>query len=139
MTWRSDEKGVPVRLEVVTPGAIVVDVDVDQVTAESSGGSFTLLPRHVDLVSSLVPGLIAYVSDGIEHLVAIDGGVLVKCGSQVKVAAREAARGDSVLELQRALRGSFAGVTESERRSRGALTRLETDAVRRLIELEDHG
>ena len=128
-----------IRLEVVTPSEVVIDRRVSKVSAESPQGAFTLLPRHVDFVAVLVPGLIAFEADGDEHLLAVDGGVLVKQGPEVRIATGEAAEGDSVLALQRALRASFEELAEGERRSRAALARLETDLVRRSMELSDNG
>ena len=125
------------RFEVVTPAAAVVDEDVSKISAEAPTGWFTLLPRHVDFVATLVPGLLSYLTEDGEHLLAVDGGVLVKRGLSVRIATGEAAGGDSVLALQRALRHSFEELAESERRSRAALAHLESDAVRRLIELAD--
>lgn len=125
-------------LQVVTPAAIVVDDRADKVSTEAVDGAFTLLPRHVDFVAPLVPGLLAYVRDGVERLVAIDGGVLVKRGASVHVATAEAVPGDDLVGLQRALRRSAEQAGEGERRARSAIAHLETDAIRRLLELEDH-
>lgn len=125
------------RLRVVTPDAIVVDEDVVKVAAEAADGAFTLLPRHVDFVATLVPGLLSYVGDDDERLLAIDGGVLVKRRFSVRVATPGAISGDGVVALQRALRSSFEQLGERERQSRSALAHLETDAVRRLIEMGD--
>jgi F-type H+-transporting ATPase subunit epsilon len=129
----------PMRLEVVTPGEVMLDRGVSKVSAESPQGAFTLLPRHVDFVAILVPGLIAFMADGDEHLMAVDGGVLIKRGPVVRIATGEAAEGDSVLALQRALRASFEELAEGERRSRAALVRLETDLVRRSMEMSEYG
>jgi F-type H+-transporting ATPase subunit epsilon len=126
------------RLQVVTPGAVVIDVAAEKVSTEAMNGAFTLLPRHVDFVAALVPGLLSYVADEVERLVAVDGGILVKRGRSVRVATAAAIPGDDVLGLQRALRATFQESTESERRARTAIAHLETDAVRRLLELEDH-
>jgi F-type H+-transporting ATPase subunit epsilon len=126
------------RLQVVTPDAIVVDTPTTKVSTEAVDGSFTLLPRHVDVVAALVPGLLAYVVDDAERLVAVDRGILVKRGRSVRVATTAAIPGDDVIGLQRALRASYRESTESERRARTAIAHLETDAVRRLMELEDH-
>jgi F-type H+-transporting ATPase subunit epsilon len=128
--------GATMRLEVVTPGRPLLDQATPRVRAEGPQGSFTLLPRHVDLVTSLVPGLVIYEVDGEERMLAVDGGVLVKRGRSVRVATRAATAGTSVLGLHRAMLVDFEETTEAERRSRAALTRLETDAIRRLIELE---
>lgn len=126
------------QLEIVTPSEVVIDRRVSKVSAESPHGAFTLLPRHIDFASTLVPGLIAFVADDGEHLLAVDGGVLVKRGHRVQVATGEAAEGDSVLALQRALRASFEELAEGERRSRAALARLETDLVRRSMEMSEY-
>ena len=124
-------------LEVMTPQGSVVDEDVTKVSVEATDGSFTLLPRHIDFVATLAPGLVAYVIDGEECLLAVDGGVLVKRRSSVRIATPGAIPGDNVLDLQRAMRSSVQELNERERQSRRALAHLETDAVRRLIEMVD--
>ena len=97
-------------LHVVTPGSVVVDAPADKVSTEAVDGSFTLLPRHVDMVAALVPGLLTYVLDGVERLVAIDGGILVKRDRSVRVATGEAIPGDDAADLQRALSASMRGL-----------------------------
>ncbi len=126
-------------LRVLTPGSVVVEATAVKISAEAVNGAFTLLPRHVDLATALAPGLVAYVDvvDG-ERLLAVNGGILVKRGRSVRVATPDAVPGESVTDLQRALRASFEEQGESERRSRTALAHLETDAIRRLIEMELH-
>jgi F-type H+-transporting ATPase subunit epsilon len=69
---------------------------------------------------------------------AIDAGLLVKRGPSIRIATGAAIAGDSVLDLQRSLRASFDEMVESEQKTRSVLQHLETDAVRRLIDLEDH-
>lgn len=126
-------------LRVLTPGSVVIEATAVKISAEAADGAFTLLPRHVDLATALEPGIVAYLDplDG-EHLLAVSGGILVKRGRSVRVATSDAVPGESVTELQRALRASFEELAESERRSRTALAHLETDAIRRLIEMELH-
>jgi F-type H+-transporting ATPase subunit epsilon len=127
-----------IHLEVLTPARVVVDDRASTVSAEARNGSFTLLPRHIDFTASLVPGLLTYTVGEQEHLLAVDAGILVKRGPSVRVATGGAVEGDSVLSLQRQLRASFKDTTESEQQTRAALAHLETDAFRRLLELEDH-
>jgi F-type H+-transporting ATPase subunit epsilon len=126
-------------LRIVTPGSVVLEATASKVSAEAYDGAFTLLPRHVDLATALVPGLLSYVdADGVERLLAVDGGILVKRGRAVRLATAEAVAAESVSGLQRAMRESFRERGESERRSRAAMAHLETDAIRRLIEMELH-
>jgi F-type H+-transporting ATPase subunit epsilon len=128
----------PMRLHVVTPASVVIDASADKVSTEAVDGAFTLLPRHVDFVAALVQGLLTYVLDDVERLVAIDGGILVKHDRTVHVATGEAIRGDDAADLQRSLSTSLDASSEAERRTRSAIAHLETDAIRRLMELEDH-
>jgi F-type H+-transporting ATPase subunit epsilon len=127
-----------IHLEVLAPARNIVDVWASKVTAEARNGSFTLLPRHIDFATSLVPGLLTYTVGEQEHLLAVEAGILVKRGRSVRVATGGAVEGDSVLSLQRRLRESFKDTTDSEQRTRTVLAHLETDAFRRLLELEDH-
>ena len=126
-----------IALRVVTPGSVVIDREVDQISAESTQGWFTMMPRHLDAVVDLTQGLVVYVADGQESFLAVDGGTLVKCGSSVDIATSEAFLGATARELHHELRASFADLDERERRSRRALARLEGDVTRGLLELDD--
>jgi F-type H+-transporting ATPase subunit epsilon len=75
-------------LKVLLPFRILLDVaDVSRIVAETQDGSFGLLPRRRDCVAALVPGILTYESEGGgEVFVAVDEGVLVKFGDEVRVA-----------------------------------------------------
>lgn len=140
---------VRMRLRIVTTRGVALDAVVERVVAESVDGSFTLLPRHLDVVAPLATGLLRYrgrpsdaevTADDTgheepEHVVAVDGGMLVKQGGLVSVATRWVVRADSTDELERALHSMTAGLDEHERASRAALGRLEHDLVARLAEI----
>jgi F-type H+-transporting ATPase subunit epsilon len=96
-----------------------------------------MLPRHLDAVVDLTQGLVVFVVDGQETLLAVDGGTLVKCGSSVDIATGEAFLGSSARELQRELRASFVELDERERSSRRVLAHLEGDVTRGLLDLDD--
>ena len=67
------------RLAVLLPAEILLDEEVGKVSAWSPDGSFTILPRHIGYVSSLVSGLLIYETpEGEEKYLAIDRGILVK-------------------------------------------------------------
>lgn len=122
------------RLRVLTAGGVDIDQEVEKVSVEALDGSFTMLPRHLDIVAPLAVGLLSYVADGAERMVAVDGGVVVKQGDVIQLATPEAVRGESADELERTLDERFRNVTEAERESRSALARLEHDVVTRMIE-----
>jgi F-type H+-transporting ATPase subunit epsilon len=124
------------QLRVLLPTQVLLDEEVAKVTAEARNGSFCLLPRHVDFVAALVPGLLSFESyRGQEQFLAVDEGVLVKCGSVVTVSTRNAVRGADLGKLRRTIERQFRVLGERERMSRVALARLEADFVRRFLEL----
>ena len=129
------------RLLLSVPTEIVLDERVTKVIAESPDGHFCLLPRHVDVATVLVPGLLTYLRpDGVEAVVAVDHGVLVKVGDDVRVACERAQPAASAEAAARAVRERFVVQSEREKRARSTLARLEGDVVRRLGELRGrHG
>jgi F-type H+-transporting ATPase subunit epsilon len=106
-----------------------------QVTAEAENGSFTLLPRHVDFVAALVPGILFYIKeDEQEEFLAVDEGVLVKCGQDVRVSVIAAVWGKKLGEL----RDMIMSVPECQRaRAPRAMrsTSWKWILIRRLMEL----
>ena len=128
-------------LKIMLPGGILLDEPVKKVTAEAENGEFCLLPRHVDTVIGLVPGLLSFVpkAGDDERYVAVDIGVLVKCGDAVRVSVRQAVAGEDLGSLQRAVRERFEHLDETERRVRTALSRLEADFIQQFIGMQSHG
>ncbi len=127
-------------LKVLLPTEILVDEPVTKVIAEAENGSFCLLPRHIDFVAALVPGILCFcTADGKEHFAAIDEGTLVKCGEQVLVSTFSAVRGTDLAQLRATVAERFLELDEHERVARTALARLEAGTIRRFIELEEQG
>jgi F-type H+-transporting ATPase subunit epsilon len=63
-----------IRLRVVTPSRLVLDEEVDEVTAPGELGEFGVLPNHIAFLSTLVPGELSYKQGGNKVLLAISGG-----------------------------------------------------------------
>lgn len=125
------------RLKLLLPREILIDEPVLQVNVEAGEGAVTLLPRHIDYVTALTPGLLSYLNmSGEEIFLGVDAGILVKCRDDVLVSTRNAIRGPDLGALREAVRQEFQVVDERERMSRTALARLEADFVRRFMELE---
>jgi len=158
------------RLRIFLPEKVLLDRPAAKVTAEGRSGSFGLLPRHVDFVEPLVPGILSFApaidseekaedtdehrreqapsnpesarradqSDagppageaGPEVFVAVDEGVLVKCGFDVRVSVRNAVLGPALGELERLVRERFQRLDERERAMQTALAKLESEVIR---------
>ena len=62
-------------LSIVSPEKSVFDGKVKIVTLPRTVGSFSILPRHAPIVSSLKAGTLGYTTmDGEEHTLDIQGG-----------------------------------------------------------------
>ena len=63
------------KLEIVTPGGVIFDGDIKQVTLPGEQGEFGVLPEHASLVSLLDAGVIDIeTTSGNDILVAIHSG-----------------------------------------------------------------
>jgi len=127
------------KLKILIPAGVMLYEEVSKVSALAENGSFTLLPRHIDFVTSLVQGILSYYSEDQEKFLAINEGILVKRGSEVTVSTRNAISGDKLGELQQAVRDKFQKEDEQEKKARSALARLESDFIRRFMEIEKYG
>ena len=125
------------RLKILLPTEVLVDEQAGKVTAEAQNGSFCLLPRHVDFVAALVPGLLSFENDeGEEIFVAVDEGVLVKYGQKVLVSTRSAVRGGELGELRQIVEERFMVLDDKEKTARTAMAKIEAGFVRRFLEVQ---
>ena len=125
------------RLKILLPTKTLVDREITKVIAEADNGIFCLLPRHADITAALVPGLLAFETGGRETFLAVDEGVLVKAGDEVRVAVRNAVEGRELGQLRNAVEERFRAADEKQKTARSAAARMEAGLVRRFIELEE--
>ncbi len=127
------------RITVRVPTEILFSEEVTRIKAEAPNGWFGLLPKHVDFVTPLVPGVLTFVPKGREEeYLAIDQGILVKCGPEVSVSTRAAVRGTSLERLKQDVARQFEAESEREKKNLSFEAKLEADLVRALLELEKH-
>lgn len=126
------------RLKVLLPFQVFADEpDVLRIVAETSAGSFGLLPHRLDCVAALVPGILSYESAAHgEVFLALDEGVLVKTGADVRVAARRAIRGADLGQLRDAVAREFMQQDAQEQELRSVMARLEGGFLRRFAGLQ---
>lgn len=123
-------------LKVLLPFEVFADkTGVLRIVAETHEGSFGLLPRRLDCVAAIVPGILVFETeaDG-ETCIAVDEGVLVKSGVDVLVSVRNAVGGTDLGKLREAVEQQFLNLDEQEKSVRSILAKLESGLVRRLAE-----
>jgi F-type H+-transporting ATPase subunit epsilon len=126
--------------KILLPSEVFFNKEVTKVVAEAGNGSFCLLPKHLDFVASLVPGLLRIVGpEGKEEFFAVDEGTLVKMGSDVMVSTRNVIRIPDLGQLKQVVDEQFKALDDKEKAARTAAARLEADLVRRFMELRKYG
>jgi F-type H+-transporting ATPase subunit epsilon len=108
-----------------------------RIVAETRGGSFGLLPHRLDCVASLAPGILSYQTDAEgEVYLAVDEGVLVKSGPDVRVSVRRAIGGTDLGRLRDSVEREFSTLDEREQSVRSVMAKLEAGFVRRFTSLQ---
>ena len=64
------------RLEIISPEKVFFDGTVDSVTVPGSKGSFTVLPHHAAIISTLRKGNVVYKIGKEENQLAIESGII---------------------------------------------------------------
>ena len=121
-------------LKILLPFQTFADkTGVTRIVAETRDGSFGLLPRRLDCVAALAPGILVYETEAEgEAYVAVDEGVLIKTGRAVLVSLRRATGGADLESLRKVVEQEFLTVDEQQRDARAVMARLETGFLRRL-------
>ena len=125
------------RLLITDPTAVVADCsDVTSLRAEDESGGFGILTGHADLLTVLPVSVVSWRhADGRAGYCAVRRGVLtVQGGNQIAIATREAQRGEDLDALEASVLVRFRAEADAERTGRVAATRLQTEAVRRIVE-----
>ncbi len=133
-------------LKILLPSEVFATLEgVTRIVAETHQGSFGLLPRRLDCVAALVPGILTYSTEAgktgsgdevnkvNEVYVAVDEGVLVKAGSDVFVSVRGAFQDTDLSKLHEAVKQQFLSRSAEDESVRQALAKMESGLVRSLI------
>jgi len=126
-------------LKILLPFEVFADkTDVSRIVAEAQGGSFGLLPHRRDCVAALAPGILIYETDrGGEVFVAVDEGVLVKTGDDVRVSVRRALGGVGLDQLREAVEREFLTLDDQQRKVRTVVAKMEGVLVQGLVRVRN--
>ncbi|MEA5534982.1 F0F1 ATP synthase subunit epsilon [Crocosphaera sp. XPORK-15E] len=123
-------------LKVLIPTEVFIDTTVTKIVAEAENGSFCLLPHHIDFVAALVPGILCYTLESNQEIfLAINEGILVKCGDDVFVSTLQAVADKDLETLKQTVETKFRVLDERERLMRSALAQFEATIIRRFQEI----
>lgn len=127
------------QLKIMLPFRVFLDnVDVNRVIVDTNKGSYGFLPRRLDCVAALVPGILTYeTKGGTVHYVAVDEGILIKAGGEIQVSVRNAIGGADLGKLRQSIEQEFRNLDEKERFARKAVAKLESEFIQNIKKLRE--
>lgn len=104
--------------------------DVVKIVAESTRGSFGILPNRLDCIAYLVPGIFLYeLAGGEEFYIAVDCGFLVKDGDRVSVSVHNAIGDVPLADLQSVVDEQLKSLDEQEMALRNSISLLQSSMI----------
>jgi len=115
-------------LKILLPYRIFADIkNVSSIVAETSEGSFGLLPQRLDCVAAIVPSIFSYETESkSKHYLAVDEGILIKAGSGVMLSVRNAFGGTDLGELHESVENEYKKLDDTEREIRSTMAKMES-------------
>lgn len=125
------------RLKILLPYKTALDIDnVEEVVVETNKGSFGILPRRLDCVASLVPGILQYkIKNETVRSIAVDRGSMTKKGNLIVVSVHNAIVGKGLGELKSAVEKEFKKISEEEKSLRITVAKLESQFIKNFRKL----
>ena len=100
-------------LRLVTPERLLLDEEVDEVTAPGAVGEFGVFPDHAPFLSSLQPGRLSYKQNGHTQSLAVSDGFAEVVDNLMTVLCTEAAYANEIdaAQAQEAVREAEAALS----------------------------
>jgi F-type H+-transporting ATPase subunit epsilon len=89
-----------IKLEIVTPEGVVSLEDVDMVTLPAADGQIGILPRHVPLMTQMVPGEVIVRKNGQDQSLAVGEGLVEITGDHVAILTDLAVAAENIDEAR---------------------------------------
>jgi len=133
------QQKIHMTLKILLPFQIYTSITgVMRIVVETCDGSFGFLPYRLDCVTAIVPGILIFETktEG-EVYIAVDEGVLIKSGLDVRVSVRNAITGTKLAKLQEVVEREFLSLNEQEQIVNTVMVKMENSFIHRLKEF--HG
>jgi F-type H+-transporting ATPase subunit epsilon len=124
------------RLEIVTPQAIVVAEDVEMVTLPAIEGEMGIYPQHVRLITQIVPGEIMATKDGQDRFLAVGEGLVEISGRRVAIVTDMAIPSEQIDEARVEEARQRAAARLSEKISDEEVATVNASLARSLAQLQ---
>ena len=123
------------RVEIVTPDAVVYSEEVEMVTLPSVEGELGILPQHVALMTQLVPGEIIVQRGGHDEFLAVGEGLVEVTSKRVAILTDMAIAADKIDEARVEEARKRAEARLREKASAEEIASLNASLARSLAQL----
>lgn len=121
-------------LDVMTPTTGFAENEIVKIITDDEKGGFCILPRHIDYVAAIVPGILTCENvSGTVSYFAVDEGILVKKGDNVRVSVKNAFKGTDLKDLSEIVKTRYEALEKEEVKTREILSKLEGDITKILM------
>ena len=124
------------KLEIVTPQAIVFSDDVQMVTLPAIEGEMGIYPQHERLITQVVPGELLITKDGADTILAIGEGLVEVTATHVSILTDMAIRAEHIDEAKVQEARARAEARLQEKISDEEIASVNASMVRALAQLQ---
>ena len=123
------------KLEIVTPDAVVYSEDVEMVTLQGVEGQMGIYPQHVRLMTQLVPGEMIVHKGGRDDFLAVGEGLVEITNDRVAIVTDMAVPADNIDEAKAEEARQRAAARLQEKLSSQDLASVNATLTRSLAQL----
>lgn len=88
-------------LRIYTPEKLFLESEILKITLSGKEGSFSILPKHVDYISSFDDCIMCYVDNtGNTNFLATNQGIITKIGRNIEISTFHIITGKSLKEIK---------------------------------------
>jgi len=123
------------KLEIVTPNAVVYSEDVEMVTLQGVEGQMGIYPQHVRLMTQLVPGEMIVHKGGRDDFLAVGEGLVEITNDRVAIVTDMAIAAENIDEARAEEARQRAAARLQEKLSSQDLASVNATLTRSLAQL----
>jgi len=123
------------KLEIVTPDAVVYSEDVEMVTLQGVEGQMGIYPQHVRLMTQLVPGEMIVRKSGHDDFLAVGEGLVEITNDRVSIVTDMAVPAENIDETKAEEARQRAAARLQEKLSTQDLASVNATLTRSLAQL----
>jgi F-type H+-transporting ATPase subunit epsilon len=124
------------KLEIVTPDAVVYSQEVESVILQGVEGQMTILPQHVRLMTQLVPGEMNVRRSGRDEFLAVGEGLVHITGRLVAIVTDMAIAAEGIDEAKAEEARQRASARLREKLSSEEVASVNASLARSLAQLQ---